>query len=134
LREFSGFGERWLPAATAATERVLDQRAQLVDELRCADEPDRRHRLAERHVLEQARQRDRAVARVIDHVQLFIIRREVTDLARGIEMEIARPRRGEPALGNLARLRPQSIGRALVVAEIERLEQPAIDEPGRQIA
>ena len=44
-----------LPAAAPAGERVLDERTQLVDELGSADEPDRRHRLAERHVLEQPR-------------------------------------------------------------------------------
>src|SRR3954471_5035076 len=49
-----------LPATAAAAERVLDERSDLVDELRRAHEANGRGGLAERHVLEQARQRDRA--------------------------------------------------------------------------
>ena len=65
-------------------ERVLDERAQVVDELGRAHQADRRHRLAERHVLEQARQRDRAVLRVIDHVELLVVGRRGTPTWRAV--------------------------------------------------
>src|SRR5690242_20465230 len=76
------------PSTAAAAERVLDEWSDLVDELRRTDEANRRGRLAQRHVLEQARQRDRAVLRVIDHVQLLVVGREVRGVPRGVEVEV----------------------------------------------
>src|ERR1041385_7841647 len=69
-------------------ERAIDERAQVVDELGGTHEADSRHRLTERHVLEQAAERDRAVARVIDDVELLVVGGEVADLARGVEVDV----------------------------------------------
>src|SRR5260221_13097895 len=79
-------------AATSAAERVLDERPQIVDQLGGTHQPDRGHRLAQRHVLEQARPRHCAVAWGIDHVKLLVVGGEVAGLARRVEGPVALPR------------------------------------------
>src|SRR5207237_1315942 len=64
------------------------QHAQRVDQLGCAHESHGLRRLAKRHVLEQARQRGRAVFRVTDDVELLVGGGEVAGVTRGVEVDV----------------------------------------------
>ncbi len=84
--------------------------------------------------LEQAAERHRAVAWMPDDVELVVGGRQIADLMRGVEVEVARGDVAEPPPRDRERGRPRAIRRRAVVAEVDGLEQPAVDEPRRQIA
>src|SRR3569623_3156594 len=121
-----------LPATAAPTECVLDEWSDLVDELRRAREANRRRRLAERHVLEQTRQRARAVLRVIDHVQLLVVGGEIGGVARGVEVDVVAAVGAEAFRRDLQRLREHALRGRAVVGEVGRLGRVPQYEPVRE--
>src|SRR5690606_34049126 len=118
----------------SGADEGADDRRQPTYQLRGADQAQGGERAAEGEVLEQAAEGHRAVDRVADDVELLAGVGAVADLHGAVDVHVGRGGVAEDRASDLLGRTGEPLAAAGIVAGLERLEQPAGDQPLRQVA